>query len=193
MGYADQKYYSRPLEEVLQALAAGTATASSVTGANVQYANSAASAIMPFERRTAIQRIRVMVVTAPSTNVTGIALVFVSNSAGTATAIGTFATVPIGATGAGTFVDGTAYGSVGGSAVTSTETSLFEVYKTSTLPNAQTVVVLQGTQTNAIVPKDGAVTIFVTGTATASGVSQSLGTYSIFWEPRELFDNQQKS
>jgi hypothetical protein len=189
MGFADQKYYARPMNDVVHALGAGTATASATDGGNVQYANGAATAILPFERRTAIQKVRVMVVTAPSTNVTGIALSFVANnSAGTA--IGTFGKATVGATAAGTFIDAVAVGSVGGSAVTSTETNLFTPYKTSTLPNAQTVVVMQGTQTNAIVPKDGYVTIFVTGTATASGASQNLGTYSIYWEPTELFDSQ---
>jgi hypothetical protein len=206
MGFADQKYYTRTPEELLVNGTAGTATASSVTGANVPFGNaSAAGFTFTVERKLAINKAKVTIITTPSANVTGLVLNLVSYSgAGTGTNVGTasstFAVATIGAgtvgqvidfTGTGTVVVGT---NIGGTAITKivpvTSTNLFEVYSTATLPNGQTVTYMLGTNTNAVVAKDQSLTITVTGTATASGATQALGVYNISYEGRELFDSQ---
>jgi len=190
MGFADQKYYTRTTEQLIVNASAGTATASSTIGANVPFGNSA-SFLIPMERKTAVSKIKVAVVSAPSANVTALALQFVTNTvSGTTTTTNTFATITVGTNTAGAILDGTAVGSAGGSAVPAASTNLYEVYKTVTLPNSGTTTVMQGTNTNAIVPINQYVTIFVTGTATASGATQALGSYEIAWEARELFDSQ---
>lgn len=162
MGYSDQKYYSRELEVAASAyLATGTATASGTNSLT------AAFALPAFTRKTIINKIQLIVKTAPKINTA--ALTFLN---GTAT-IGT-ATISSTAT-YGTPVVITPLNTA------SLSTNTF----TNTLPNGSTVVLTNTTTTNwcLFTAASGPTVTVVTSTSTASG--DTLGAYEIYFENQE--------
>jgi hypothetical protein len=139
---------------------AGTSTASSTANSN---ASTFALPKLPY--RFAIKRIRVRVVTAPETNLTGCKLAFLNGT-------DTFAIATIGATAAGTFVDATAVTYGGGATLYEGTATFTEI---SGLVRAKEL----GINTLAMITGDVQPTVNVLSTATASGMTQ--GVYDIWY------------
>lgn len=169
MGYSDQKFYTRNFEDVVLGSAVGTITASG--------SNSLVGVLrLPkFLRRTAINKIRVYVATAPAANLTVTKLAFLNGT-------NTFAVATIGTNTAGVSVDATVIATFGGVAASGTDLAV--PLTTSTMPNGLTMVKEAGTNTNAIIAAGVQPTINAEGTGTASG--QAVGTYDIWFEAQEL-------
>jgi len=97
MGYADQKYHAHPQITAMDSGTAGTSTAS---GNNVISTGPTNQALPNFFRRTAVQSVRVYVITAPQTNVSGLVLNFLNGT-------NTFASVTVGSSTVGSVLTGT--------------------------------------------------------------------------------------
>ena len=157
MGYADQKFYSRPLEALL---VAGTGTATGTTTGTAATANPNAFPRVPaFIRRTQINRIRVVVSAAQSANFTGSRYAFLNGT-------NTFAVATIGTAAANTTVDATVIATFSGTAASGTE--LVNPLSTITNPAGQVYTVIAGINTNAIFNAGTGITVALIGSATAA-------------------------
>lgn len=168
MGYSDQKFYSRNFEDV----ALGTSGTLTASGSN---ALATTLRLPKFARRTAINKIRVVIAAAPATNVTVTVLNFLNGTA-------TFAVATVGTHTAGEILDATVVATFDG--VAASGSNLTVPLTTFTMPNGLTGVKAAGTNSNAVFAADGQPTLTVVATGTASG--QSYGTYDMWFELQEL-------
>lgn len=164
MGYSDQKFYARPLTLVANAaVATGTATVSGTSTLATAFP------LKKYKKRTAINFIRALTVTAPAANTT-VPKISVLNGTNTLATIAPSATL-------NAWADGTQVANV-----TATAT------QTTTLANGSTVVsTVTTTTTQAILGTDTAPSITLLAVSTASGANY--GAYQLYFEEQEQFDN----
>lgn len=86
MGYSDQKFYARPLINIVPSADFGTSTG--VGTASNTLASPAANPLPTFARRTTVGNIRVQCLAAPNVNATALVMSFLNGTA-------TFATVTL--------------------------------------------------------------------------------------------------
>jgi hypothetical protein len=166
MGYSDQKYYARPLLKVAAAIAFGTATAAGT--ASNSLAQPAATVLQNFVRRTKIDSIQVVCVTAEGGTQVGPINFTVLNGTNTVGFIA-IQTATVGQV----FTVGGAFGTttavINGTAST---TAL------GTLNNTET-----GTATYSVFGTGSAPTVALIGTFTASGATS--GTWDLWLSCKE--------
>lgn len=165
MGFSDQKYYDRGQNFLADSKAfTGTYTASSAANALA----AATIGIASFNRKSVINSMQFVVVTAPKTGQTIVSILNGTNTFATMTASSTAT--------AGTVLKATMTNTA------SLSTNTF----TNTLPNGSTVVLTNTTTTNwAVIGTGTQPTVAVNGTATAS--ADTWGAYEVEAEVQELF------
>lgn len=163
MGFSDQKFYARPLENVAVVAPASLGTITASGTATI----TAAIVLQEFKRRTKINAVRVYTVGAG--NVTGGTILNFLNGTNTFAVCTAVATT-------GSFADATINANI---VTTSTVTNSFSNGSTA-------VATITTTTTQAILSSNTQPTVTVLAIGTAS--AQTIGTYAVWMECQEQFD-----